>query len=92
METLIHNCNKAHILEAVDEPAAAVASVDSAEPTAIAQPVETAWGIDAEKELCKIPFFVRGKAKRNTELYARERGVPLITVDTLYDAKAHFSR
>jgi hypothetical protein len=25
-------------------------------------------------------------------MYARERGLPLITVDTLYDAKAHFSR
>ncbi|MEY3486258.1 MAG: hypothetical protein RL075_263, partial [Pseudomonadota bacterium] len=32
------------------------------------------------------------KARRNTEMYARERGLPLITVDTLYDAKAHFSR
>jgi light-independent protochlorophyllide reductase subunit B len=53
---------------------------------------DTTWGLDAEKELRKIPFFVRGKAKRNTEMYARERGVPLITVDTLYDAKAHFSR
>jgi light-independent protochlorophyllide reductase subunit B len=50
------------------------------------------WGVDAEKELKKIPFFVRGKARRNTETYARERGVPIITVDTLYDAKAHFSR
>jgi light-independent protochlorophyllide reductase subunit B len=53
---------------------------------------DTTWGLDAEKELRKIPFFVRGKAKRNTEMYARERGLPLITVDTLYDAKAHFSR
>jgi light-independent protochlorophyllide reductase subunit B len=50
------------------------------------------WGSDAESELRKIPFFVRGKARRNTEAFARERGVPLITVDTLYDAKAHFSR
>jgi light-independent protochlorophyllide reductase subunit B len=50
------------------------------------------WGPEAESELKKIPFFVRGKARRNTETYARERGVPLITVDTLYDAKAHFSR
>jgi len=50
------------------------------------------WGVDAEKELKKIPFFVRGKARRNTEAFARERGLPLITVDTLYDAKAHFSR
>ncbi len=48
------------------------------------------WAPEAEKELRKIPFFVRGKAKRNTERYALERSVPLITVETLYDAKAHF--
>ncbi|MCE2916683.1 MAG: ferredoxin:protochlorophyllide reductase (ATP-dependent) subunit B [Rubrivivax sp.] len=50
------------------------------------------WGIDAEKELGKIPFFVRGKARRNTERFAAERGLATITVETLYDAKAHFSR
>ena len=50
------------------------------------------WQADAERELKKIPFFVRGKARRNTELYAREHGVGVITLDTLYDAKAHFSR
>ena len=46
----------------------------------------------AEKELGKIPFFVRGKARRKTERYALDQGVPTITVETLYDAKAHFSR
>jgi light-independent protochlorophyllide reductase subunit B len=51
-----------------------------------------AWGLDAERELKKIPFFVRGKARRNTELYATERGIQKITVETLYDAKAHFGR
>ena len=50
------------------------------------------WAPEAEKELGKIPFFVRGKARRNTERYAQERGLTLITVETLYDAKAHFSR
>jgi light-independent protochlorophyllide reductase subunit B len=49
------------------------------------------WHADAERELHKIPFFVRGKARRNTERFARERGVATITVETLYDAKAHFS-
>ena len=43
-------------------------------------------------ELQKIPFFVRGKARRNTERFASERGVATITVETLYDAKAHFGR
>jgi light-independent protochlorophyllide reductase subunit B len=51
-----------------------------------------AWAPDAERELAKIPFFVRGKARRNTERFAAERCVDLITVETLYDAKAHFSR
>jgi light-independent protochlorophyllide reductase subunit B len=52
----------------------------------------SAWAPDAEKELAKIPFFVRGKARRNTERFAQERGVATITVETLYDAKAHFGR
>ena len=52
----------------------------------------SAWAPEAEKELGKIPFFVRGKARRNTERFASERGLPLITVETLYDAKAHFGR
>ncbi len=69
---------------------AVVAVAASAEGSAV--PAQATWGLEAERELKKIPFFVRGKAKRNTELYARERGVPVITVDTLYDAKAHFSR
>jgi light-independent protochlorophyllide reductase subunit B len=50
------------------------------------------WTKDAEEELGKIPFFVRGKARRNTERYAQEKGVVNITVETLYDAKAYFSR
>jgi light-independent protochlorophyllide reductase subunit B len=50
------------------------------------------WTTDAQKELQKIPFFVRGKARRNTERFAAERGVRTITVETLYDAKAHFGR
>ena len=50
------------------------------------------WTPEAEKERGKIPFFVRGKARRNTDAYARERALPLITVERLYDAKAHFSR
>ena len=50
------------------------------------------WDAPAEQELRKIPFFVRGKARRNTERYASERGLSVIAVETLYDAKAYFSR
>ena len=51
-----------------------------------------AWDAGAENELKKIPFFVRGKARRNTEKYAIERGVTLITTETLYESKAYYSQ
>ncbi|WP_029059936.1 ferredoxin:protochlorophyllide reductase (ATP-dependent) subunit B [Stappia stellulata] len=57
-----------------------------------AEALPAGWTHDAEKELRKIPFFVRGKARRNTERFAAERGVAPITVETLYDAKAYFGR
>ena len=50
------------------------------------------WNAEAEAELKKIPFFVRGKARRNTEKYAALKGIATITVETLYDAKAHYAR
>jgi len=53
---------------------------------------DAAWAAEAERELQRIPFFVRGKARRNTERFARERGIGTITLETLYDAKAHFAR
>ncbi|GLK78293.1 ferredoxin:protochlorophyllide reductase (ATP-dependent) subunit B [Methylopila turkensis] len=71
-----------------------LATASAAEP-APAEPAHDAsivWEGDAEKELRKIPFFVRGKARRNTETYARQAGLAAITVETLYDAKAHFGR
>jgi light-independent protochlorophyllide reductase subunit B len=74
-------------------PAAADRMPESAAPTADTAPsLVTVWDQEAELELKKIPFFVRGKARRNTERYATERGVQTITVGTLYDAKAHFGR
>jgi light-independent protochlorophyllide reductase subunit B len=76
-------------------PAAPVAVATSRPETAVkapAGPAEAArWSAEAELELKKIPFFVRGKAKKNTERFAVERGVAFITVETLYDAKAHYS-
>jgi light-independent protochlorophyllide reductase subunit B len=53
---------------------------------------EAVWAPDAMKELGKIPFFVRGKARRNTERFAIEQGLSMITIETLYDAKAHYGR
>jgi len=75
-----------HATRAEPEPIAAA-------PVAVAAaPVEAGWSREAEAELRKIPFFVRGKARRNTERFAGERGIATITVETLYDAKAHFAR
>lgn len=54
--------------------------------------IASGWTADAERELMKIPFFVRGKARRNTEKFAADSGVTLITIDTLYEAKAHYAR
>ena len=75
-------------------PAAAPSEAPAMPAAATPITVATAaiWSPEAEKELGKIPFFVRGKARRNTERYALDQGVPTITVETLYDAKAHFSR
>jgi light-independent protochlorophyllide reductase subunit B len=70
------------------EPVAAAPST----PAPSAGKVVAGWAADAERELTKIPFFVRGKARRNTERFASERGLATITVETLYDAKAHYSR
>jgi light-independent protochlorophyllide reductase subunit B len=50
------------------------------------------WTDEAERELRKIPFFVRGKARRNTEAFAAEQGRAAIDLATLYDAKAHYAR
>jgi light-independent protochlorophyllide reductase subunit B len=74
---------------AVSPPAALAPVAPAAVPQAGAGP-DSAWTAEAEKELKKIPFFVRGKARRNTETFARERGLECITLETLYDAKAYF--
>jgi len=77
--------------EGAGEPGSAGAS--SAHEVQAAQTAQAAnWADDAQRELQKIPFFVRGKARRNTERFAAERGLSTITVETLYDAKAHYAR
>ena len=45
------------------------------------------WSKDGLAELNKIPGFVRGKVKRNTEKFARDRGIEKITAEVLYAAK-----
>lgn len=72
-----------------EKPIAASGVARAATPSA---EISIAWAADAELELRKIPFFVRGRARRNTERFANENGVVTITVETLYDAKAHYAR
>ena len=61
-------------------------------PAAAVDVSAVGWADAAEQELKKVPFFVRGKVRRNTEKYAAEQGLVVITLETLYDAKAHYSR
>ncbi|MFW2350890.1 ferredoxin:protochlorophyllide reductase (ATP-dependent) subunit B [Qipengyuania sp.] len=68
-------------------------TVPLVEPVAANDPEPgSLWTDEAERELKKIPFFVRGKARRNTELFAAEQGRAPIDLATLYDAKAHYAR
>jgi len=53
---------------------------------------QLSWSADGEAELAKIPFFVRGKVRKNTEAYARDQGLAVIDSEALYEAKAHYSR
>ncbi|MBF2058089.1 MAG: ferredoxin:protochlorophyllide reductase (ATP-dependent) subunit B [Cyanobacterium sp. T60_A2020_053] len=45
------------------------------------------WDKEAQGELNKVPGFVRGKVKRNTEKFARDRGFEQITLEVMYAAK-----
>ena len=63
-----------------------------AEAAVATQGGQVIWLSDAENELKKIPFFVRGKARRNTEKFAEIKGVTAISAETLYEAKAHYAR
>ena len=74
--------------------AAPAGDQSAATPVATALPGhgELVWSPDGEAELAKIPFFVRGKVRKNTEAYARDRGLEVIDSEALYEAKAHFSR
>ena len=52
---------------------------------------ELNWSSEALLELSKVPGFVRGKVKRNTEKYARQHKISAITLDILFAAKEALS-
>jgi light-independent protochlorophyllide reductase subunit B len=74
------------------KPTPAMGAGSLHKPIELPRSAGVVWTVEAERELHKIPFFVRCKARRNTERFAQERDVDLITIETLYDAKAHFGR
>ena len=49
---------------------------------------EINWDNEALVQLSKIPKFVRQKVKNKTENFAQSKNISLITLDTLYQAKA----
>lgn len=49
------------------------------------------WSDDGLAELLKVPGFVRGKVKRNTEKYAAQNQIKVITVEIMYAAKEAMS-
>ncbi|MCA3254852.1 MAG: ferredoxin:protochlorophyllide reductase (ATP-dependent) subunit B [Alphaproteobacteria bacterium] len=65
---------------------------DTGSAMVVEAPVVAGWTPEAETELKKIPFFVRGKARRNTEAFAAQQGIARIDLATLYDAKAFYGR
>jgi light-independent protochlorophyllide reductase subunit B len=88
--------HRSHLAEAAPPAPSSPSAATTAEPPAEAAATpgngELRWTADGEAELSRIPFFVRGKVRRNTEAFARERGLACIDGETLYEAKAHFSR
>jgi light-independent protochlorophyllide reductase subunit B len=48
---------------------------------------DCSWTTEALAELNRIPGFVRGKVKRNTEKYARSSKISSISVEVMYAAK-----
>jgi light-independent protochlorophyllide reductase subunit B len=84
-----HSPRKAAAADTVSE--APVADIPAPAP-AMADADASLWTAEAERELKKIPFFVRGKARRNTENFAAAEGRRQIDLETLYDAKAHYAR
>lgn len=89
-----HLHTASHLTEEQPSPELAEVKAATAHATADAPSADDGeaavpqWSPDGLAELKKIPFFVRGKVKRNTEQFACDRGITAITVDTLYEAKA----
>nr|QYB21647.1 photochlorophyllide reductase subunit B [Lagarostrobos franklinii]BBF90824.1 photochlorophyllide reductase subunit B [Lagarostrobos franklinii] len=49
------------------------------------------WNPESQLELSKIPRFVRERVEKNTEKFARQKGIQTITIEVMYAAKEAFS-
>nr|YP_010564909.1 light-independent protochlorophyllide reductase subunit B [Chlamydomonas chlamydogama]UZA61912.1 light-independent protochlorophyllide reductase subunit B [Chlamydomonas chlamydogama] len=52
---------------------------------------ELNWTSEALSELSSVPGFVRGKVKRNTEKFARQKNISIINLEVLFAAKEALS-
>ena len=54
---------------------------------ALTSKASSKWSNEALQELSKIPGFVRGRVRKNTEKFAEKKGFEQITVSVMYKAK-----
>ena len=52
---------------------------------------ESRWSDEALIELSQIPGFVRNRVRQNTEQFAQNNSITLITLEVMYRAKEHLS-
>lgn len=74
-----------HLLQIFGGHDSVVTNIDK-EETNIKVP-QNLWSPEALAELNKVPGFVRGKVKRNTEKYILQNNISVITVEVMYAAK-----
>ncbi len=78
-------------LDYEQEPAAAPTNghaASSPEPETERTPDDgILWAAEAEAMLGKVPFFVRGRVRKNTEQFAAEHGHGTVTMDVLQAAR-----
>lgn len=78
--------------EAQPAPAESLAAAEDGTAAAAAPAAQQgagplSWTPEAEAMLKKIPFFVRGRVRRNTEKFAADQGYTTITAEVLREAK-----
>ncbi len=52
--------------------------------------MEMEWDADAEEELKKVPIYLRKQARKMLIEFARQKGVPRITMAVVEEAKAKY--